>query len=47
MTIKAAAGENLKGKTLKHFKATVAELKTTYKTMFAKNDKKEEKLASK
>ncbi len=47
LTIKAAAGENLKGKTLKHFKATVAELKTTYKTMFAKNDKKEEKLASK
>ena len=46
LTIKAAAGENLSGKNLKTFKANVAELKNTYKTFFAQNDKKQ-KLAKK
>ncbi len=45
LTIKAAAGENLQGKSLKQFKQVVAELKTTYKTMFAQ--KTENKVASK
>ena len=45
LKIKAAAGENLTGKNLKRFKAEVAELKQTHKTMFAKADK--QKLAKK
>ena len=38
LSIKAAAGENLKGNNLKKFKQQVAELKQTYKTMFAQNE---------
>lgn len=45
LKIKAAAGENLTGKNLKRFKAEVAELKQTHKTMFAKANK--QKLAKK
>jgi len=37
LKIKAAAGENLSGGNLKKFKQQVAELKQTYKTMFAQN----------
>ena len=36
--IKAAAGENLAGNNLTKFKQQVAELKQTYKTMFAQNE---------
>ena len=37
LSIKAAAGENLAGANLKKFKQQVAEIKQTYKTMFAQN----------
>ncbi len=37
LKIKAAAGENLSGNNLKKFKQQVAELRQTYKTMFAQN----------
>lgn len=45
LTIKAAAGENLKGENLKLFKQQVADLKQTYKTMFAQSEP--QKLAKK
>ncbi len=38
LKIKAAAGENLAGNNLTKFKQQVAELKQTYKTMFAQNE---------
>ena len=40
LTIKAAAGENLKGRKLKQFKAQVAELKSAHRSMFAQNETK-------
>lgn len=44
-TIKAATGENLSGQKLKQFKQRVAEIKSSYKTMFAQNEA--QKIASK
>lgn len=47
LRIKAAAGENLAGKNLRKFKAQVADLKKTYHSLFAKYEKKNDKLAKK
>ena len=44
-TIRAATGENLKGADLKNFKKVVADLQTSYKSMFAQS--KEPKMAKK
>ncbi len=44
-TIRASTGENLAGTDLKNFKKLVADLQTSYKSMFAKN--KEPKMAKK
>lgn len=44
-TIRAATGENLKGTDLKNFKKVVADLQTSYKSMFAQS--KEPKMAKK
>ena len=37
-TIKASAGENLSGKNLQNFKKMVADVKSSYRTMFAQNE---------